>query len=253
MPDHVLKRLNLSDNIIQEVRRMIAAGEYKEGQRLPAEKDLALQLGVGRTSLREALKALSLMGLIRVENGRGMFVENGSARFLTQSMANFIHANELKHTILFEAREVVEPAIAAAAAERATAADAEDIAAAIAELDSQLDRAGETGCFQSLVDDDFAVHRAIARATHNPFLVALDRSLCDLCRDAVAAVTSTADGVRSSVNALPPLLRAIRAGDSAAARRAMAEHVAYGREVHYQVWVRGGPDGQGVKSTTADS
>src|SRR2546430_10730710 len=120
-------RSTLTTDICHKLATHLIRGDWKEGDRIPAERELCQQLGVGRASLREALKALEIMGMIETRLGDGTYVCNKSEFFsrpllwaITSSSATDVHE-------LVEARKLIEVELAGLAAERATGEDLKQI------------------------------------------------------------------------------------------------------------------------------
>src|SRR3954466_8969395 len=155
MPIQTIGSDRLYRKIARQLSELIAAGEFKNGQRLPSERELAEQLGVSRPSVREALIALEIEGKVEVRVGAGVFVAEGRPAGVL--------ANEEQGEGPFEllqARMTVEGETAAHAAASATPAEVEEIRAAVEELQRcQLEG-------RSADRADRAFHLSIARATH---------------------------------------------------------------------------------------
>src|SRR4029453_12712716 len=115
-----IKSTRIYEEIVRQVKAMIAEGRLKGGDRLPPERDLAEKFVVSRTSVREALRALESLGLIEIRPGEGTFVREMSVEWLVEPLALVMASQREAIGELFEARRVLEPAIAALAAGRAT-------------------------------------------------------------------------------------------------------------------------------------
>src|SRR5690348_11916862 len=135
---------------------MIVAGELRPGDRLPREADLAERLGLSRSSLREAVRALSLIHVLDVRQGDGTYVTSLEPSLLLDAMA-FVVDFHRDDTVLqfFEVRRILEPAAAAMAA---SAMSDEDIGS----LRELLDQIGPTPTVEELVANDVEFHRRIA-------------------------------------------------------------------------------------------
>jgi DNA-binding FadR family transcriptional regulator len=163
--------LSVTDVAIEKIREMIVAGELRPGDRLPREADLAQRLGLSRSSLREAVRALSLIRILDVRQGDGTYVTSLDPSLLLDAMSFVVdlhHEGSLLH--LLEARRVLEGQAAMLAAQRI---DDEQVA----ELRELLDAMPGCGTVEEFVENDIAFHRAIAVASGNPVIATLLESL----------------------------------------------------------------------------
>ena len=115
-----IKSTRIYEEIVRQVKAMIAEGRLKGGDRLPPERDLAEKFVVSRTSVREALRALESLGLVEIRPGEGTFVREVSVEALIEPLALLMVSQREAIGELFEARRLLEPALAALAASRAT-------------------------------------------------------------------------------------------------------------------------------------
>ena len=115
-----IKSTRIYEEIVRQIKAMIAEGRLKSGDRLPPERDLAEKFVVSRTSVREALRALESLGLVEIRPGEGTFVREVSVEALIEPLALVMASQREAIGELFEARRLLEPAIAALAAGRAT-------------------------------------------------------------------------------------------------------------------------------------
>ncbi|MCL2857448.1 MAG: FCD domain-containing protein [Oscillospiraceae bacterium] len=140
------------------------SGELKPGDKLPSDRSLSATYGVGRSSIREALKVLSALGLINISPGQGTFIASGHTDFFLAplSWTLFIGQNDAVH--LLELREILESETARLAA---TNAD-QSALAELAVQYNQMRSAYESSDFQAFLDSDLGFHLAVARCSSNP-------------------------------------------------------------------------------------
>ncbi|MET7706365.1 FadR/GntR family transcriptional regulator [Micromonospora sp. NPDC005413] len=157
----------LTDEAIGKIKTMITSGELGPGDRLPKEADLARRLGLSRNSLREAVKALSIIRILDVRQGDGTYVTSLAPQLLLDTLG-FVVDFHRDDTVLefLEVRRILEPAATALAAQRM---DAEDIAG----LQAVLDGLGDTRDVEALVANDLEFHRLIAVGSGNTVLCSL--------------------------------------------------------------------------------
>lgn len=218
-----LNRMTATEAVAQRLLGLLNDGLVKPGDRLPPERELAVRLGVGRTTLREALKLLTLSGLLDARRGSGTFVRDDYSSFVANQMRwpALLRAQDVDQ--IFEVREALEVKAASLAAQRVTQEDIERIAV-YRELESIDERDTERA-----TDIDLAFHLAIADASHNPLLSQLMKSLHDLLRQYIELSNELSNDLKSTLKEHGPIYAAIVAKDPQAAARAMASHVAISR------------------------
>ena len=139
-----VKSTRIYEEIVRQVKQLIAEGQLKSGDRLPPERDLAEKFMVSRTSVREALRALQSRGLIEIRAGEGAFVRDVSVETLIEPLALVILPHREAVGELFEARRLLEPAIAALAARRATREEIQEMERILEDQAKEV-AAGRTG------------------------------------------------------------------------------------------------------------
>jgi GntR family transcriptional repressor for pyruvate dehydrogenase complex len=163
--------VSVTDDAIAKIKEMIISGELRPGDRLPKEAELARRLGLSRNSLREAVRALSLVRILDVRQGDGTYVTSLDSDVLLDAMSFFVdlhHDRNVLHTL--EARRVLEAAAAALAAQYID--DHE-----LHRLYQLIEEAARCASIEEFVDNDLGFHRGIAIASRNPVLIALLDSL----------------------------------------------------------------------------
>ena len=218
----------VTDEAIDKVREMIVSGRWRPGDRLPREADLALQLGLSRNSLREAVRALALVRVLEVRQGDGTYVSSLEPDLLLETTTFVAHLLQ-DHTVLelFEVRRLLEPAAAALAAVRM------DEAARCA-LRAELDRMRAAAAVEELVDADMAFHALIARAAGNAVLGALLDGLAARTMRARLWRGRTDEQARAETLAEHQrITEAIMSRDPELSRALAAAHVASG-----ELWLR---------------
>src|SRR5437879_2415867 len=156
-----IKSTRIYQEIVRQVKAMIAEGRLKSGDQLPPERDLAEKFVVSRTSVREALRALESLGLVEIRPGEGTFVREVSVESLIEPLALVMASQREAIGELFEARQMIEPALAALAARRATPEELHEMERILEEQAKEV-AAGRTGLAQ-----DSDLHSVIGAAAHN--------------------------------------------------------------------------------------
>jgi|SRR5687767_11177844 len=161
----------LTDEAIERIKEMIVKGELRPGDRLPKEVDLAERLGLSRNSLREAVKALSLIRVLDVRQGDGTYVTSLQPEVLLDTVGFVLDFHRDDSVLaLLEVRRILEPAATAMAAQRMDAAG-------ILQLGELLERMDDAKDINELIDADTEFHRKIAIGSGNPVLASLIDSL----------------------------------------------------------------------------
>jgi GntR family transcriptional repressor for pyruvate dehydrogenase complex len=215
-----IKSTRIYEEIVRQIKTMIAEGRLKSGDQLPPERDLAEKFLVSRTSVREALRALESVGLIEIRPGEGTFVREVSMEALVEPLALVLLSQRAMIEELFEARRMLEPVIARLAAQRATKDEVQEMER-ILEAQAKEISSGNTGLAQ-----DAAFHAAIGTAAHNRAITRIVHALMDLLGQSREESISTPGRPTRSHEDHQRILAAIRVSDAAGAERAMLAHVA---------------------------
>jgi DNA-binding FadR family transcriptional regulator len=219
MPLQAVEPRRLYRQIAEQLRLLIAAGEFPLGSRLPPERDLATQLNVSRPSVREALIALEVEGLVEVRMGSGIYVTALEPASAARSAA----ADALGPFDIIRARALIEAELAAVAARESTPALAKRLRGAIKTMEDDIAR----GTMPLRGDREF--HLALAEASGNAALVRVVAELFDERNnplfEQLGRHFENARSWRAAVTEHRAVVRAVAAGEAAAARRAMQSHL----------------------------
>jgi GntR family transcriptional repressor for pyruvate dehydrogenase complex len=226
-----LGRLNVpkaGDVLADQLRSRIRSGELREGQALPAERELVLQTGLSRMSVREALRILEAEGLIETRPGRngGSRARRPAGDELTRHLELFIWGRNVGFEDLHDVREALEALAAESAARRRTDADIQDLTEKTAAVEAAVHDV------EAYLAANLDWHVAVARASHNELLISFMNVLATAIHDATAIEAFDSPDVRASTLKIHrSILAAIVDGDADAARRRMSRHVAAARQV----------------------
>jgi DNA-binding FadR family transcriptional regulator len=216
-----LGRRKAYEEVADQIRERIFAATVKTGERLPTERDLAVQFGVSRVVVREAVRALELSGLLLVKKGRngGIFVAEDHQRPITDSIGNLLASGEARLKDLFEVRMLIEPYAAARVARIGTAKNFSTLAAMVEKADAEHSRGA------GIRDLNIELHRQIIRMSRNPVLAAVGETVLLMLSQRLRPVASRApSGVALCLH--KQLLDAFRRRDAAAARAIMEKDIA---------------------------
>lgn len=209
----------IADQVAEQLRQLIVAGEFRAGERIPSERELATRLGVGRPAVREALRELKTQGyLITGRGAQGTIVAGLPSPSFSAPLSPLLGKGAERIIELMEIRSAVEIEAAGLAARRATLED-------LHRLSILLTAPGDV----ISPEEDVAFHVAIAEATHNPLFERVIREPVDLLHDHMEAIFAAyykepggAIALQQQHNAIRV---AIRSGDEQKARQAMRRHL----------------------------
>jgi GntR family transcriptional repressor for pyruvate dehydrogenase complex len=218
----------LTEAAIERVRELIMSGDLRPGQRLPAEAALSEQLGVSRSGLREAVRALATAGVLEVRRGDGTYVTSLTPDLLFTGIADAVDLMADEHLVdVMECRRLVEPQATALAAARANSAGLEVVAHHLQAMEEAQDE-------NTLVAHDEKFHGAIAAASGNAALAAILRGISGATvRARVWRALTVADSRQRTIDEHGAIYEAVRDGDRERAYAAALLHVA-----NVEAWLR---------------
>ncbi|KIF70624.1 GntR family transcriptional regulator [Streptomyces sp. AcH 505] len=218
----------VTDEAIEKIKGMIVSGALRPGDRLPKESELAADLGLSRNSLREAVRALSLMHILDVRQGDGTYVTSLEPQLLLEALSFVVDFHRDDTVLEFLAvRRILEPAATAMASARIT--DDE-----LVRLDAQLDALGAQPSVEELVASDLEFHRGIVQASGNSVLCSLLDGLSGpTTRARIWRGLTQEDAVSRTLHEHRAILAALRDRDAEAARSWATVHIA-----SVEMWLR---------------
>jgi GntR family transcriptional regulator, transcriptional repressor for pyruvate dehydrogenase complex len=221
----LVRTSRLYEQIVQQIEESILKGSLKAGDQLPAERELAIRFGVSRTAVREAVKALREKGLVEAYSGRGTFITDGTSQAVRQSFDLMVKIGQPEgSTDLAEVRSILEPEIAALAAERAEESDRATLREAVAVMDRSLKDA------DAYIEADLDFHLALAEAAANPLILSLIDSIVGLLREQRLRIFQVEGGPQRGQIHHKRILEAMEKRDAKMARDAMKAHLEQVRE-----------------------
>jgi GntR family transcriptional repressor for pyruvate dehydrogenase complex len=214
-----IKKIRIHEEVFSQIHELIRRGRFKARDQLPSERELAETFKVSRTSVREALRALESQGLIVSRTGTGNFVADLPVESLVGPLARLLIDEKRALADVFEMRRMIEPHIAALAAERATGRDIAQLKRIVAKQMDAVAR-GETG-----VEADAELHYTIGRATQNHALQKLISGLMEMLGRSREESLQTLERRRASIEAHRKIIAAIERHDQTRARSEMLHHI----------------------------
>ncbi|HBW36118.1 FadR/GntR family transcriptional regulator [Desulfosporosinus sp. BICA1-9] len=218
-----IKTRKIYEQIVDQVGHLVAEGQLKPGDRLPSERELVERFQVSRASIREAISALEMMGLIEVRSGEGTYIRQVNIESVITPLAWMLFIETDSDLELYEARKILEVQAAGLAAERADDDEIKDLyeALEIMRMDLENHRLGE--------DADHQFHYSIARATHNKILIRLMNTLSDTMQKSLKSSRSRlyerGDTPKKLYDEHCKIYEAIKNHDAEKAQKFMLDHL----------------------------
>jgi GntR family transcriptional repressor for pyruvate dehydrogenase complex len=217
-----IERVSVVEHIVGQMKQLVRKKRFGPGSRLPNERELARTLGVSRPSLREALRTLSLMGILEARPGAGTRFARSNLDILKIPFEFFVMLEQPSLAQLHEARGLMEVFLAGRAAERRTPQDVAAIKTILEALKKAVTHP------EDWAPANLAFHLAIARAAQNLVLERMMSSLHDGIRLCIeAGRRAVRDDLAAAYRLHEAIGKAIQRGDPAAARATMLRHMEY--------------------------
>ncbi len=213
-----VKHVKIADQVADELQDWFRSGELTPGMRLPPERELAAQFGVSRTSLRDALKRLELLGYLDARQGDGTYVRVPGAEAMSQPFRNLVSTLPQNAADLLEFRILLEPEVAALAAAHLTPESRRELLSSLERQQALPDQSLRLG------REDALFHDALARAAGNTVVLRVLETLRDLLHD-VRTISLPTAGASRTVSEHERIVQAVLAQDQGGARRAMRDHL----------------------------
>jgi GntR family transcriptional regulator, transcriptional repressor for pyruvate dehydrogenase complex len=217
-----ITKVSVIEQVIKELQGLISSGDYEVGDKLPPELELCKDLGVSRSTVREAYRMLNAYGLVEIRPGRGAFVRRLHRDADHDSVRDWFIEKEAELLELMEVRMAVEPIAVRLAIKRATGKQVATITA----IHERFAAAAARTDALELATLDEAFHTAIVEASSNRLLVKLNRLLVDEFREYRARAFSVEENIAHALAPHEAIVKAILEQDTAAAIEAMNGHLA---------------------------
>ncbi len=218
MPLRAVKKKRIHEEIVAQIREEVAKGRLKSGDQLPSERELSERFQVSRASVREAIRALESRGLVKIKSGEGTFVASNLETLFSPLASAILQQKDVLLDI-YEARKVIEPAMAALAAKRASSEEIQQMEEILEKQTRQIAEGG-TG-----VEADTAFHSVLAQAAKNKVFLKLNDSIVDSLHETRERSLQIHGRPARSLAGHRKILEAVRAKDAAKARQAMLDHL----------------------------
>ncbi len=215
-----MRRSRLSEQVVEELDRMIREEGFGNGDKFYSENELSKKLDVSRASIREAVRILEISGRVSVRQGKGIFIQNK----LEQGMDNFaswLRSNSSQLDEHFELRMILDPKAAASAARNAVEKDIRDMEEQLNLFDEQVQAKNLEGEIKA----DRKFHLLMAKSTNNRSLYALMKTMSENLNEGWISSLSIPERAEKTVNEHRDVYQAIKERDPAGAEKAMLIHL----------------------------
>jgi GntR family transcriptional repressor for pyruvate dehydrogenase complex len=221
-----LNKENLSDQIISQIKELIAQGIFKPGDMLPSERELAIKLGVSRLPLREALKTLQFISVIEAKPGSGYMIKDLKVANLLEVLDEACEPGQDILNDLKEMRITIEVKAVELACCRKTERDLEKMREAIEEMEIAIEDEPER-----VIEGSIKFHNAVLKASHNKLFVAILAYFSDVLNEGRKRSLKIKNRYKIAIEEHKRIYQAIEAGDVDTATNLMKIHL----ETSYRV------------------
>jgi GntR family transcriptional regulator, transcriptional repressor for pyruvate dehydrogenase complex len=226
----IKKPERLSDEVLEQLKLLLVQGDLKPGDQLPTERELSELFGVGRPSIREAIRTLCIFGFLEIRRGSGVYVKNthlnSYIKGIQESLELMVSMNRETVFEIFKVRSVIEPY---AASEAAKNADKDDLAMLEAAFQNLEENISDSKSY--LAKDDFEFHNAIALCTHNSLLYHLINLMYSLIKRMDNEMHKFCDFPKLFHPDHKIIFEAIKNRSEKEAARAMKKHILRGENI----------------------
>jgi GntR family transcriptional repressor for pyruvate dehydrogenase complex len=216
---------NLADQVVDQIKDLIAHRHLRPGDKLPPERELTEHLGVSRTVIREATRTLVAQGLIEIRPSSGMVIARPTPGTVAETVGLLLRmSSDEPYADLFEVRRLLEVEIAGLAAERRTEDNLVELVNLVRLMNANLDAP------EQFAESDVQFHSALARATQNPIFTILLDSIADLMLEIRYKAVSVPVNIESAAKHHVRILERVRERNAEGARQAMTAHIIEGEQ-----------------------
>lgn len=215
-----IKKISVVDQAIERIYELIRTNSLKTGDRLPGERELSEALNISRSSLREAIRVLDIMGIVRVEPGNGIMLDTPKLNTTVLGSVRYLLLQDKERlSELFEVRRVLEVECAGLAAVHATDEDIAELRRLFVELEQHHNER------KYAIDKELALHDEIARASKNSIIIEMLLSIRGLLLESRESTVPEKGVTERTIESQRNILQAIADRDAERAKRHMLEHL----------------------------
>lgn len=212
-----VKKVNISDEVLNQMQKLIIKGYFKLGEKLPSERELCISFGVSRPSIREALKGLVSVGFLEKKSD-GTYVREELSDLMIKPMHMLFSSKNLSLEEIFEARFILEIQNSKLAAIKATESDIKQMAKCIKIMENPKSSLIE------LMDSSVEFHNQISYATNNKILISMYQAIYSIL-DEMRKQPENLNDIQYSLSFHKNIFEKIKCGDEKGAEEAMSSHI----------------------------
>lgn len=217
MKIEAIKRVNISDEVSNQIQKLILEGYIEPEQKLPSERELCDEFNVSRTSVREALKGLISAGFLEKKSD-GTYVNKNLTDIVKKPMKLLLFSKDLTVAEIYEARQVLETQNARLAAKKATEENLKQMENCVEIMENP------SSSIENIMDSSVKFHYSIARATENKILLDVYQVIYDILQD-MRKQSDVISNIKESVIYHRKIFDSIKARDEKTAEKLMYEHI----------------------------
>lgn len=216
-----LSKKNQSDQVVDVLKEYIASDEIQIGEKLPPELTLAKMLKVSRSTVREAIRTLSVLGYIEIVNGKGSFLRQKKTELPIQQIASWFESHKLELSDFIEVRQLIEPYAIAMAIERGTPEEFNRVA----EIRQAYEQEWERGANLRLAELDAGFRQAIVDMAHNRVLSKMYKVVVEAFADYRRRSFTVQEHADNAIEPHRKINAALKERNISEAQRCMREHL----------------------------
>jgi len=216
-----LKRTDVTQLVVDRLRDLLDQGVLKPGSKLPPEPEMSKLLGISRPSLRQAYKALSILGILRAVPGDGTYISDSTSKILSVPLTFLMLMKRISLDEIFEFRMMLEAVLARLAASRASESEVQAMTSQIESMRAHLDDSQKSDYLLS----EYEFHNCIAKAAHNNLLLEIIAIVGGLLWETRKALVNIVPDRNKDLEQHRAILVAIASHDGDAAASAMRDHL----------------------------
>lgn len=213
-----IKKTNVGSQVFEQLKKQLLSGEWRQGEKIPSENELAEAFGVSRVTVRQAIQKLTVLGLLETRFGEGSFVKEAKPGIYMNGLIPIAYLGENSLNEVLEFRRTIEGVVAELAAEKITEEEIEELENQLKAMEENRDN------LQGFSIADFQFHLLLAKATKNSLFIEIFNIINDVLYEAMTKIVEKR-GNRAGLHYHRLIIDAIKEKDAQKVREIMDEHM----------------------------